>query len=193
MAASISFAEDVIQASERCYAQLAGSEKSNRIALAFLSALLVFLGSIVAVLVLNATPYKPTEYLVQYGPAPYFEIVGLSSIIAGVLYYLIARRRPSRYANLLELIKRAKSEGQSRPELISELVRQVMGVLPEIRQDKYNDSLFYGILAFFLTAFLFPWNLIIVVAIWLYFRYEATSEYTREIIRFDNWKARLPP
>jgi hypothetical protein len=191
MAQSISIANDIIQASERCYGQLAGSEKGNRIAWAFLSALLVFVGSIVLILVLDATPFKPTDYFLQNGPALYFEVVGVLSIATGVLYYVLAMRRPSKYVSLSELISRARREGESNREVLLELVSQMIQVLPKMKQDKYDDSFFYGVLAFFLTAFLFPWNLVIAVAIWLYFRYEATSEYSREIMRFDNWKIKL--
>ena len=191
MALGTSIASDIIQASEDCYAQLAGSEKGNRIAWAFISALIVFVGSIVLILVLDATPYTLTNYFLQNGPALYFEVVGTLSVATGVLYYVLARRRPSKYASLRQLIEAAKSEGEARQEVLLELVSRMIQILPKMKQDKYDDSFFYGVLAFILTAFLFPWNLVIAVAIWLYFRYEATAEYTREILRFDGWKMRL--
>ena len=183
--------EDVIRASEKWYSYLASSEKNDRKADAILPGVLVFLGSIIIIIASDATPYKLTDYFIQYGAALYFEIVGIASISAGLLYYILVRRRQSKYAALGELIKRAKVEGQSRSEIILTLIDQMIAVLPKVRDDKRNTGFFYGTLAFFLTAFLFPWNLFLAVAIWLYFRYEATIEFNREIMRFDNWKLKF--
>ncbi len=188
--ATTSVAEDVIQDSERWYRELTTSENKDRIAAAILSGFLVLLGAIILILASDLTPYKLTDYFIQYGSAFFFEVAGSASILAGLLYYFIKRRRESKYAGLRELIERAKVEGQSRHEVMLNLISQMLGVLPKIRDSKRDTAFFYGILVFILTVFLFPWNLFLAVAIWLYFRYEATSEFNREITRFDNWKVR---
>ncbi|MDG7001343.1 MAG: hypothetical protein JRN15_19780 [Nitrososphaerota archaeon] len=191
MALAESIADDVIHASEKWYNQLASSERNDRLATAVLFAVLVFLGSIIVIAVSDATPYKLTKYFLQYGSAVYFEIVGIASVFVGVLYYILARRRRSSFSTLRELISQSKTKDRSKHEVILALVNQMIDVLPRVRQDKYNSALLYGVIAFFLMAFLFPFNLFLAVPVWLYFRYEATSEYRREIMRFDNWKLKL--
>ena len=184
--------EDVIEASQKWYSYLYNSEKSGRLFMSVLSAFLVFVGSLVVIFVSDMTSFKLTSYIIQYGPVPYFEITGVVAIVTGVLYYIFASRHRSKYARLHEDILMAKTEGKSKPQallmLVSEMIEQV---LPTVRQAKYDSAFLYGVIAFFLTAFLFPWNLILAIGIWLYFRYEASSEYNREIMRFDNWKLRL--
>lgn len=153
--------------------------------------MLVFLGSTILIIAWDRTPFKLTEYFIEYGSTLYFEVVGIASISAGLLYYLVVRRRKSKYTALHELIERARVEGQSRPEIILALIDQMISILPKVRDSKRDTALFYDVLVFFLTTFLFPFNLFLAVAIWLYFRYEATSEFNREIMRFDDWKLKF--
>ncbi len=105
-------ADDLIHASGVWYARLTGSERNGRVADAVLSAMLVLVGSIVLIAVSGATPYNLTGYFLENGSTVYFEAVGLVSILAGILYYTLARRRLSRYADLSQMIERAKAEGE---------------------------------------------------------------------------------
>ena len=186
-----SIADDVIRASEQWYSRLVSSEKGGRALMSLLCGLLVFLGSIIIIFVSDSTPYKLTDYFIQYGATLYFEISIGASFGIGLLYYLFSSKRKSSYDELAKLIAQAKIEGESRPEPILALINHVTGLLPKANQDRYDSAFLYGVLAFFLTAFLFPWNFIIALVIWLYFRYEASSEFNREILRFDAWKLRF--
>jgi len=136
---TVSVADDVIQASAWWYAQLTSSEKNDRITTGVFSALLAFVGSIIIILVSDATPYRLTDYFLQYGSTFYLGLVGPASIAVGVLYYILARRHPSRYNDLNALIEHAKVEGRSRPEIIL--------ILPKVRQDRYNTAFSYGVLS----------------------------------------------
>ncbi len=191
MESASSVKDDVIRASEKWYSYLTGSEKEGRWATAVLCGLSVFLGSLLIIMAFDATPFKLTDYFIQYGSELYFEVAGVASICSGLLYYIIARRRKSKYTELHELIERAKIEGQSRPEIMIELINVMTSILPKVRDSKRDTGFFYGVLVFFLTAFLFPYNLVLALVVWLYFRYEASSEFNREMTRFDNWKLKL--
>lgn len=71
------------------------------------------------------------------------------------------------------------------------LASTMVSLLPRMKQEKHDEALIYGALSFTLTGFLFPWNFLIAVMVWIYFRYEATTNYNVEITRFDGWKLRL--
>ncbi len=191
IASASSIKDDVIDASEKWYSFLTGSEKEGRWATAILCGVLVFLGSLLIVIASDATPFKLTDYFIHYGSELYFEVAGIASICSGLIYYMIARRRRSKYTELHELIERAKIEGQSRPEIMIELINAMTSILPKVRDSKRDTAFFFGVLAFFLTAFLFPYNLVLALVVWLYFRYEASSEFNREMTRFDNWKLKF--
>ncbi|MDG6998786.1 MAG: hypothetical protein JRN15_06700 [Nitrososphaerota archaeon] len=191
MESASSVKDDVIGASEKWYSYLTGSEKEGRWATAVLCGVLVFLGSLLITIASDATSFKLTDYFFQYGSELFFEVAGVASICSGLIYYMIARRRKSKYTELHELIERAKIEGPSRPEIMIELINAITSILPKVRDSKRDTAFFLGVLAFFLTAFLFPYNLVLALVVWLYFRYEASSEFNREITRFDNWKLKF--
>ena len=190
-ASVISIKDDVVGASERLYSYLVGSEKEGRWVTAIFCGLFVFLGSLLLIIASEATPFKLTEYFFHNGSELFFGVVGVASISSGLLYYFVARRRESKYTNLRELIERAKAEGQSRPEIMIDLINAITTILPKIRDGKRDSAFFYGVLVFFLTAFLFPFNLFLALPVWLYFRYEANSEFNRQMNRFDNWKLKF--
>lgn len=187
-----SVADDAIRACEEWRERLVKSEKSGRISAAALSSVLVLVGSAIVILISDVTPLRLTDFLMQSGSTTYFAVVGPVSVGTGLLYYVISRHRPSAYSNLSDLIQRSKAENRTRPNAILMLTEQmVTRVLPQAKHDKFDSAIAYGILAFFLTAFIFPLNLPIATVVWVYFRYEAEAEFNRETTRFSNWKMRL--
>lgn len=183
--------DDLIEESEKLYTSLVASEKSDRMVASILSGALILLGSAIIILASDVTARRLTDYFIHYGSTFYFEIAGMASIFAGLIYYSLAKRRKSKYAELKQVIEEAKSEGQSSRETALRLISKVTSILPTVRDGKRDTAFFYGVLTFFLVAFLFPFNLILALAVWLYFRYEATSEFERKMTKFDNWKVKF--
>ena len=140
----------------------------------------------------------------------FIEIVGYSQLqvfLAGLLlgvtggvasYFIIERVQKPRFSELSDALaemRRAK-ENQNLLEKTLHLIDRMTECLPEVKKRRREDSFMYGVAAFILVSFLrtttFPGlNVLIGVLVWLYFRYEATKDYEREVSRFEEWRRRF--
>ena len=171
---------------------LASNERNDRIANSVLSGLIVWVVAIISMIVLDATGRTLTEFLTRTDSSGIMlGLIAIASVAVGAVAFLILDRRESRYAELRIEINKIRVGRKEDPNALANLVAKMLDVLPEVKKRKYDSALLYGFVSFFLTAFIFPFSLLIAIGIWLYFRYESTKDYDREIRKFENWKAEL--
>lgn len=182
----------ILDSSEDWCNFLASNERNDRIANSVLSGLIVWVVAIISMIVLDATGRTLTEFLTRTDSSGIMlGLIAIASVAVGAVAFLILDRRESRYAELRIEINKIRVGRKEDPNALANLVAKMLDVLPEVKKRKYDSALLYGVVSFFLTAFIFPFSLLIAIGIWLYFRYESTKDYDREIRKFENWKAEL--
>lgn len=123
------------------------------------------------------------------------------SVAVAIASYAIQVKTRSPFAQLEALVASfhsAGSEGRSAVNALG-IVEKMIKLLPEVKRMRYAEASLYGLIAFFLcllatarsVTFGMGVSVLVGVLIWLYFRYEATIEYGRELARFERWQNRL--
>lgn len=132
-----------------------------------------------------------------------FISAGISALIAGVAagivtYYLLKRKHDAELKGLSSLVSDMKSKighkangGEGITADALTLADKIMTLLPELVRKKNQDALLFGAVAFIIANIIGhnPGVAVIVgVAVWLFFRYEAGKSREREITRLEEQK-----
>ena len=123
------------------------------------------------------------------------------SILVAFVSYAVQTKISSPFAQLEALVANFRSSGREERSAVSALdtIEKMIQLLPEVKRMRYAEAALYGTIAFLLSllvtarssSFGIGVSLLVGVLIWIYFRYEATIEYGRELARFEKWQAKL--
>ncbi len=187
----LSSLNSIIGVSERWSEYLRRRQARVRLAKALLSGLLVWFGSNAVAVALILTSYS-MEYFAQnrdFVLATFGSLAVLGAIGGGVSYLLLGRRQNLRLGELSNLVAQMKNnnESQSITETALSLAENVLTLLPELIRKRNHDALLFGIVAFIIASIVArpPIGILVGVLVWLYFRFETSRTYEREISKFE--------
>ena len=195
----------IVDASEKLLQRLRGRERSVRLASAFLTGFLGFVVSIVigsaitqSIIYVGRSHYQ--SFLFELDPKVALAAVGFSFLVALVsgiaTYFLLKRKHEARLKELSSLITEMKVVGQQQniasghgmTEDGLSLVDKITTLLPELVRKRNQDSLLFGVVAFIVSEIAgrnLPIAILIGAIVWLYFRYETSKIYERQISKLE--------
>ena len=170
-------------------------ERRVRIASSFLTG---FLGLGILAIVGSIVSQSTLYYLFSLHPRVGIALLGSSFfvIFAGVIitYLLLKRRHEARLEELSALIIEMQKGAQQNvtshgviEDAIS-LVDRITTLLPELVRKRHQDSFLFGVVAFVISEVVsnsLPVSVLIGAMVWLYFRYENSKAYEREISKLQ--------
>ena len=201
----------IMESSENWLGRLRKREFRVRLASSFLTTILVFAvagGASLAIIILTFGWTNLAALFRNSGEAS--TLAGLSflaGVLSGIARYFFLRRKHNRelkgLSSLISEMKTKIGAGTGNdanpgngsavgitPDAIS-LAEKIVTLLPELVRKRNQDSLLFGIVAFVLVLIFgnnFPIAILVGVLVWLYFRYEFTRTYEKEISRFEEQK-----
>jgi uncharacterized membrane protein YjjB (DUF3815 family) len=124
----------------------------------------------------------------------------LSLIVSGLAYFAQTKTR-SPFIELQATVNGLRSDRETSISAVAALsaVERMIELLPEVRKMRYAEAAIYAVISFFISALItlkegafgIGVSVLVSVLIWMYFRYEATIEYWRELSRFERWQERF--
>ena len=184
----------IIESSTRLLQRLKDRERSVRIASSVLTGFLgLVIGAIIASILSQSIPY-----LFVFNPKVAIILVGpplITGVASGVITYLLLKRRHKmRLEELSSLI--AEMENTNEQSAISHgiiedairLADKTTTLLPQLVRRRHQDSILFGVVAFLVSDIItrsVPVAVLIGAIVWLYFRYENSRSYEREISRLE--------
>jgi hypothetical protein len=191
--------DSIIGISERWLSFLSRRQKQVRLAQAFLTTVLVCVGSVAVVLAVvleqDSLAFFPAH------PGTTF-IILTSLLLAGgicgaVAYVLLGRRENPKLRELSELIARTKAtrgiddeaaQGITGSALLE--TEKILELLPQLVRTRNQDSLLFGLVAFVVASILArpPIGILVGVIVWLYFRYETNRTYDQQLSKTEEQK-----
>ena len=136
--------------------------------------------------------------LALYGRMIYYVAVAFSIAVvigaaAGLVTYLIRRRRGFKFAELGALLSRMKAGGASSEDGLR-LMDAMHQAATAVKKRRLDSAFEYGVVAFALVALIglnAGIGALAGVIVYLYFRFEALREYEREEERYEDSKRQL--
>ncbi len=133
-----------------------------------------------------------------YGRMIYYVAVAFSIAVvigaaAGLVTYLIRRRRGFKFAELGALLSRMKAGGASSEDGLR-LMDMMHQAATAVKKRRLDSAFEYGVVAFALVALIglnAGIGALAGVIVYLYFRFEALREYEREEERYEDSKRQL--
>jgi hypothetical protein len=185
----------IVDSSTRLLQHLRSRERSVRIASSLLTA---FLGLGILAIVGSILSQSTLYYLFFFHPRVGTAVLGSSffaMVTSGIITYLLLKRRhEARLKELSSLIIEMQKAGQQSAtghgitEDAISLVDRITTLLPEFVRKRHQDSLLLGLVAFVIADIIarsLPVGVLIGALVWLYFRYENSRSYEREISRLE--------
>jgi hypothetical protein len=133
--------------------------------------------------------FNPKVAIILVGP-PLF-----TGVASGVITYLLLKRRhEARLEEISSLIVEMKNTGEQRAtshgiiEDAISLVDKITTLLPQLVRKRHQDSILFGVVAFIISDIIarsLPVAVLIGALVWLYFRYENSRSYEREISKLE--------
>jgi hypothetical protein len=208
-----SSAKSIVDIADRWLRQIRTRQKRVRLVSSFLTGILVFFGILIigaaAIFIGNVALWQnPSLFpaVFQEFQSEFFEFVVAAFLlgpISGIAtYFLLKRAHEAQLRELSSLttqLRKIETDhekgasnggGQGITENALSLADKIVNLLPGIVRKRYQDSLLFGIVAFILA--LFGGNVAVAILVgaivWLYFRYETSKTYDREIAKFEEQK-----
>lgn len=183
-------------------------ESSVRMASAFLSGFLGFVvsaivGSILTRSILYTATSRTQSFLFELDPRIALVVIGSSFLVAAVSGFLafvkLKKRHEARLNELSTLMiemkdgrKQNSAGGRGIAENAISLADRITMLLPKLVRRRNQDSLLFGVVAFILSEIVGS-NLAIAILVgaivWLYFRYENSKIYEREISKLEQQRS----
>ena len=185
----------IVDSSVKLLQRLNRRERRVRIATSLLTAfvglgILAILGSILS--------QSTLLYLFFSHPRVGLAILGssfIAMVASGIItYILLKKRHDARFAELSSLIiemQKAAQQNATNHGIIEDaisLIDKITVLLPELVRRRLQDSFLFGALAFVISEAVsnsLPVALLIGAVVWLYFRYENSKTYEREISKLE--------
>jgi hypothetical protein len=197
----------IVETSEKWLGRLKRRERRARVAVSFLTTMLVFFvlgASILSILLLRygfgyLNHLFSTPSLADTLAASIF-LIGLVSGLT--TFFLLRRAHRGQLNELTSLIDEMKKklgigdlpkskEGEGITEDALTLADKLLTLLPEMVRKRNQDALLFGVTAFVLTT-TFSGNIgiaiLVGVIVWLYFRWETKKTYDQEISKLEDQK-----
>ena len=189
--------DSIIGISERWLSFLSRRQRRVRLAQAFLTTVLVCVGSVAVVLAVvleqDSLAYFPAH------PGTTFIVLAsllLAGVICGVVaYVLLGRRENPKLRELAELIARTRAtrgtgDGEAAQGITGSALletEKILELLPQLVRTRNQDSLLFGLVAFVVASILArpPIGILVGVIVWLYFRYETNRTYDRQLSKIE--------
>jgi hypothetical protein len=185
----------IVDSSLKLLQRLKRRERRVRIASSFLTGSLgLGILAILASIVSQSTLY----YLFSLHPAVGIALLGSSffaMVASGIITYLLLKRRhEARFEELTSLMIEMKNAAQQTVtshgiiENAISLVDKITALLPQLVRKRQQDSFVFGIVAFVISEVVsnsLPVAVLVGALVWLYFRYENSKTYEREISRLE--------
>ena len=193
----------ILKTSERWAAYLRHKETRKRILYAVLCGAMVWAAFFVLIALQDDLNYSIVTLLSFLGNSLVSSaefLVFPVSIVVAVLSFAVQTKIKSPLTQLEALVNSFHSVTSERSAVSAlNLLEKMIRLLPEVKRMRYSEASLYGVIAFLLSllitaksgSFGMGISLLIGVLIWLYFRYEATIEYERELARFEKWQEKL--
>jgi len=192
----------ILDISERWLRYLRKRQRQVRIARSLLTGMLVGIGLTAVTIVYLVTQYSPAYFaqnhelvLTLLASIALIGVITGAAVVSGAIAYLLLNRRLNpRLEELSSLIDQMKNQNDSQgaTESALSLAEKIITLLPEVVRRRNQDALLFGIVAFLVTLIVphsppitFPIAILVGVIVWLYFRYELSKTYDREISRFE--------
>jgi len=133
-----------------------------------------------------------------YGRMIYYVAVALSiavviGVVAGLVTYLVRRRRGFKFAELGVLLSKMKAGGASSEDGLR-LMDAMHQAAAAVKKRRLDSAFEYGVVAFALVALIglnAGIGALAGVIVYLYFRFEALREYERGEERYEDSKRQL--
>ncbi|MGI0080835.1 MAG: hypothetical protein ACRECH_14580 [Nitrososphaerales archaeon] len=199
--------DTILNTSKRWSLYLQRKERRKRILYAVLSGTMVWVAFLILLALQDDLNYSITGLLSSFfrgGNSITNYLVFLIfpvSVVVAIVSYIIQMRIKSPFAELEVLIGSFHSASKGERSAVSALsiLEKMIRLLPEMKKMRYTEASLYGLIAFLLSllitakssSFGIGISVLVGVLIWIYFRYEATIEYGRELSRFEKWQEKL--
>jgi len=194
--------DSIIGISERWLSFLSRRQKRVRLAQAFLTTVLVCVGSVAVVLAVILEQGSLAFFPAHPGTTLIFlaSLLSAGGICGVAAYVLLGRRENPKLGELSELIARTKAtrgtdgevEEDTRGITGSALLEteKILELLPQLVRTRNQDSLLFGLVAFVVASVLArpPIGILVGVIVWLYFRYETNRTYDRQLSKIEEQK-----
>jgi hypothetical protein len=192
--------KSIVETSDKWLGRLRRRESRVRLAISFLTMVLVFVavgGGFLGVVIEFGLLGGLSNFLHQQSlDITVASTILLVGVISGfVTYFLLKRRHDAELKDLSSLITEMKKTNGGGGVGITEdalsLADKVFTLLPELVRKRGQDSLLFGIAAF-IIAEIFGGNLAVAILVgaivWIYFRWETRKTYGEEIAKFEEQK-----
>jgi hypothetical protein len=192
--------DSIIVISERCLSFISRRQSQVRFAKALLTAVLVWAGSVAAVLAI----VLEQDSLAYFPAHPETTLIVLLSVlsvgtICGAAAYVLQRRKENpKFRKLSDLVARTKAKkgytGEGEDAIAQGItgsalleMEEMLELLPQLVRTRSQDSLLFGILAFVVASILArpPIGILVGVIVWVYFRYETNRKYDKQISKVE--------
>lgn len=185
----------IVDSSTRLLQRLNLRERRIRIASSFLTG---FLGLGILAIVGSVLSQSTLYYLFFSHPRVGSAVLGSSffAMVAGgiITYFLLKRRQEAHLKEISSLMNEMQNAAQHNDtghgitENAISLVDRITTILPELVRKRQQDSILLGILAFVISEVVsksLPVAVLIGALVWLYFRYENSKTYEKEISKLE--------
>jgi hypothetical protein len=195
--------DSIIGISERWLSFLVRRQRQVRLAKAFLTAVLVWTGTVAVVLAIVLEQDSLAYFTAHLGITLiiFASLLTVGAICGGAAYMFLGRKGNPKLKELSDLIARTKAkrsvggEGESTgaQEIAGSALletERILELLPQLVRTRNQDSLLFGIVAFVVASILArpPIGILVGVIVWLYFRYETNRTYDRQLSKIDEQK-----
>jgi hypothetical protein len=175
----------IIRDADEYYAKLKGQAvNQTRVHVAVIGSIVWF--AVFAALGIGAYFTVPAAKLVGYLVAAFLGAV-VTGVAAGLIMYLIRRRRGFKFAELGATLNKMKG-GKASSEDGLRLMDLMHQATLTMRKQRLDSAFEYGVAAFILVSFVglnAGFGALAGVVTYLYFRFEALREYEREGERYE--------
>jgi len=195
--------DSIIGISERWLSFLVRRQRQVSLAKAFLTAILVWTGTVAVVLAIVLEQDSLAYFTAHLGITLiiFASLLTVGGICGGAAYMFLGRKGNPKLKELSDLIARTKAkrsvggEGESTgaQEIAGSALletERILELLPQLVRTRNQDSLLFGIVAFVVASILArpPIGILVGVIVWLYFRYETNRTYDRQLSKIDEQK-----
>lgn len=183
--------DDIVQDADEYYNYLKEKHVQQTRLDSIIVSLTVWFGSFIALGVGAYTTIKGSA-VIEYLLAAFLASVAIAAG-AGVVTYLVRRRRAFKFADLGALVSKMK-QGRASSEDGLHLMDAMHQAAFAVRKRRLTSAFEYGVVAFAIVTILglnAGFGALAGVIVYLYFRFEALREYEREEGRYENSKRAL--
>lgn len=176
---------DMIRDADEYYAKLKGQQiNQTRVHVAVIGSIVWF--AVFAALGIGAYVTVPAAQIIGYIVAAFLGAV-VTGVVAGLIMYVIRRRRGFKFAELGAMLNKMK-EGKATSEdglRLMDLMHQATLIM---RKQRLDSAFEYGVASFILVSFIglnAGFGALAGVVTYLYFRFEALRDYERQDERYE--------